>query len=139
MLSIVADDERTTPGGGGIPNPWGEFINQLQSMAERMSTPAAFGAAMPTPGNVALPRMLPPPGALSAAQLTTMSSTVAAQRSGIQALQDQLRAFDEQLAVLEQILGPLTEWSTKWADLERSVLPPGMRGDGPSGSSAPSP
>jgi hypothetical protein len=69
--------------------------------------------------------MLPPPGALSAAQLSAMSSAVAAQRGSIEGLVAQLRAFDEQLEVLEQILVPLAEWSRTWAEMERSMLPPG--------------
>ena len=63
----------------------------------------------------ALP-MLPPPGALSAAQLSAMTSAVAAQRGSIEGLVAQLRAFDEQLEVLERILGPLAEWSRTWAE-----------------------
>jgi hypothetical protein len=54
---------------------------------------------------------LPHPGALSAAQLNLIASSVASQRQGIAAMQAQLRVLDEQLAMLEQILGPLTEWA----------------------------
>jgi hypothetical protein len=53
---------------------------------------------------------LPHPGALSAAQLNLIASSVASQRQGIAAMQAQLRVLDEQLAMLEQILGPLAEW-----------------------------
>src|SRR6266704_1483584 len=42
---------------------------------------------------------LPHPGALSAAQLNLIASSVAAQRQSIAAMQAQLRAFDEQLAM----------------------------------------
>jgi hypothetical protein len=31
-------------------------------------------------------------------------------------------AFDEQLAVLERILGPLTDWSAKWAQAEDRLM-----------------
>jgi hypothetical protein len=125
----VADDESKP--GSGMPNPFNDFIAQLRTMADRMSTPAAFGQglpAMPSLPGFTPPKMLPPPGALSASQLAAMSATVAAQRSGIEALQAQLQAFDEQLAVMEQILGPLTEWSRTWADLERTMMPPGAAG-----------
>ncbi len=37
-------------------------------------------------------------------------------------LKAQLSSYDEQLAVLEQILGPLAEWSRTWADLEQRLL-----------------
>ena len=71
---------------------------------------------------LAAPAGLPLPGALSAAQLHSIASGVAAQRSSIVALQAQLAAFDEQLAVLEGILGPLAEWSRAWAEFEGLVM-----------------
>jgi len=37
-------------------------------------------------------------------------------------LKAQLSSFDEQLAVLEQILGPLAQWSNKLAELEQRLL-----------------
>jgi hypothetical protein len=40
-------------------------------------------------------------------------TNIAAQRRSIDALKAQLSSFDEQLAVLEQVLGPLAEWSGK--------------------------
>ena len=60
---------------------------------------------------------LPHPGALSAAELNVIASSVGSQRQSIAAMQAQLRVFDEQLAMLEGILGPLAEWSTAWAEL----------------------
>ncbi|MBV9093589.1 MAG: hypothetical protein JO132_06895 [Streptosporangiaceae bacterium] len=68
------------------------------------------------------PGAFPLPGALSAAQLAAISSSVAAQRRSIEALKTQLSSFDEQLAVLEQILSPLTEWSRTWAEVEQRLL-----------------
>jgi hypothetical protein len=35
--------------------------------------------------------------------------------------------------VLEQVLGPLAEWSGKWAELEQRLLNLGGRGPGGSG------
>ena len=75
---------------------------------------------------------LPHPGALSAAQLNLIASSVAAQRQTIAATQAQLRVLDEQLAILEQILGPLAEWSKAWAQFEGLVLPE-RRDPGPEG------
>ncbi len=66
---------------------------------------------------------LPHPGALSAAQLNLIASSVASQRQGIAAMQAQLRVLDEQLAMLEEILGPLAEWSKTWAQFEGLVMP----------------
>jgi hypothetical protein len=65
---------------------------------------------------------LPRPGALSAAQLHSIASGVAAQRRSIAALQAQLAAFDRQLAALERIVGPLAEWSRTWAEFEGLVI-----------------
>ena len=65
---------------------------------------------------------LPHPGALSAAQLDLLASSVASQRQGIAAMQAQLRVLDEQLAMLEQILGPLAEWGKTWAQFEGLVI-----------------
>ena len=37
-------------------------------------------------------------------------------------MQAQLRVLDEQLAMLEQILGPLAEWGKTWAQFEGLVM-----------------
>ena len=50
------------------------------------------------------------------------ASAVASARSNLQALQAQLTAFDEQLAVLERIIVPLADWSKTWADLEQRLM-----------------
>ena len=114
--------DNSTPGSAGSGGPFFDFIAQLRRMADQLDVNRTKGLSMPAFGS--LP-MLPPPGALSAAQLSAMSSAVAAQRGSIEGLVAQLRAFDEQLEVLEQILGPLAEWSRTWAEMERSMLPPG--------------
>ena len=75
---------------------------------------------------------LPHPGALSAAQLNLTASSVASQRQVIAAMQAQLRVLDEQLAMLEGILGPLAEWSKTWAQFEGLVMP-ARRNPGPEG------
>jgi len=122
----VADD--SNPGSAGSGGPFFDFIAQLRRMADQLDVTRSKGLSMP--GMPAMPAfgslpMLPPPGALSAAQLSAMSSAVAAQRGSIDGLVAQLRAFDEQLDVLERILGPLAEWSRTWAEMERTMLPPG--------------
>jgi len=67
----------------------------------------------------------PPNGSRTSPEPVSAFS-IAAQRRSIQALQTQLSAFDEQLAVLEQLLGPLAQWSKTWADLERRILDLGL-------------
>jgi hypothetical protein len=50
-----------------------------------------------------------------------VAQTVQAQRKSIAAMQAQLEAFDQQMAVVERILDPLVEWSSSWARLEEAV------------------
>jgi hypothetical protein len=116
----MADAESSS--SGLVPGLVGDFISQLRAGTERLEAMAGLRDRLP-----AAPGGLPLPGALSAAQLTSMHDTIAAQRRSIEALQAQLSAFDEQLAVLEQMLGPFTEWSKSWADLEQRLLDLGRR------------
>jgi hypothetical protein len=114
----MADDEQGTTGMvSGVAQ---DFIAQLRAVTEGLEDLAGFGARRPL-----APGTFPLPGALSAAQLTAISGSVAAQRRSIEALKAQLSSFDEQLAVLEQILSPLTEWSKTWAEVEERLLNPG--------------
>ena len=109
-------NEPSTPGDSpGLAQSW---IAQLRKITEDLAGVTGLGRPdSPSLGPSLLG--LPLPGSLSAAQLGAISSATAAQRSSIAALQAQLSAFDDQLAVLERILGPLTDWSEKWAELER--------------------
>ena len=121
-LILMADDEHAA--ADAVPRLVQEYIGQLRAATERFRDFARAGERLqPDLGT------LKPPGALSAAQVATIADSVAAQRRSIEALQTQLSAFDEQLAVLEQILGPLALWSKTWADLERRLLDLG-RGPG---------
>ena len=72
-----------------------------------------------TPGPFPPPAL---PGAISAAQMASITNSIAAQRRSIKALQAQLSSFDEQLAALESFLSPLAQWSRSWADLEQQFL-----------------
>jgi len=111
----MADDEKST--SGMMPGLVLDFIAQLRAVTEGLEDLAGFGERrLPAPGG------FPLPGALSAAQLASIASSVGAQRRSIEALKAQLSSFDEQLAVLEQILGPLAEWSRTWAELEQRLL-----------------
>jgi len=111
----MADDEQSTSGmASGLVQ---EFIAQLRAVTEGLEDLAGFGMR-----RTLAPGTFPLPGALSAAQLTAISGSLAAQRRSIEALKAQLSSFDEQLAVLEQILSPLTEWSRTWAEMEERLL-----------------
>jgi hypothetical protein len=121
----MADDEQSTP--GMVPGLVQEFAAQLRGITEGLEGLAGIRDRFPP-----APGAFPLPGTLSAAQLASTADSIAAQRS-IEALKAQLSSFDEQLAVLEQVLGPLAEWSGKWAELEQRLLNLGGRGPGGSG------
>jgi hypothetical protein len=109
-MAPMADDNET-------PSLMEEFLGQLRANTRRMEEFTRLGTRFPlAPGTTALP------GAMSAAQLTSITDSIAAQRRSIEALQAQLSAFDEQLAVFERFLGPFAEWSRAWADAEQRWL-----------------
>ena len=113
----MTDEQGAPEGSPGLIQPW---IAQLRRITEELAGMTGLGepfSARPVPS---LPG-LPLPGAISATQLSAMASALAAQRSSIAAMQAQLTAFDEQLEALEAILGPLAEWSKRWAEFERLV------------------
>jgi hypothetical protein len=116
----MADDEQGA--SGVVPGMVQEFIAQLRAASGRLEDLAGFGGRLPH-----VPGALPLPGALSAAQMASVTGSIAAQRRSIEALKAQLSAFEEQLAVLEQLLGPLAEWSRTWADLEGRLVNMGRR------------
>jgi hypothetical protein len=111
----MADEEQGPP--AALPRLVQEFISQFREATERWQGLAGLGGRLPS-----APGAFPLPGAMSAAELTSIADSIAAQRRSIQALQAQLSAFDEQLAALEQILGPLAEWSKTWAEFEQRLL-----------------
>jgi hypothetical protein len=122
---LMADDEQTS--AGMVPGLVQDIIAQLRGIAEGLQGVARLRDHLPS-----APRALALPGTLSAAQLKSIADAVAAQRRSIEALKAQLSSFDEQLAVLEQIIRPLAEWSRKWAELQDRLLNlhPGPKADG---------
>jgi len=112
----MADNEQHA--SGAVPRMFEEFVSQLRAGTERLEAFARSGGRLP-PG----PDMAALPGAISAAQVTSIADGIAAQRRSIEALKAQLSSFDEQLAVLERMLTPIAEWSRAWADLEHRLLP----------------
>ena len=116
----MADEEQNT--SGGLAGLVQEFMGQLQATGDRLQDLGRFGAsAPPARGGLALP------GAFSAAQMAALTDSIAAQRHSIETLRTQLSLFDEQLAALEQILGPFAEWSKTWADFEQRMLNMGFK------------
>ena len=122
-ITPMTEDEKST--SGMVPRLVQEYIAQLREITGRLE-----GLARSSGGRLPTPSALPLPGALSAAQMASIADSIAAQRRSIAALIAQLSSYDEQLAALEQILGPLSEWSRTWADLEQRML---HMGRGPQG------
>jgi len=106
----------TTATGGLVSRSIDAFVHQLRGFTDR-----ARSLAGAVPARLSLPALPSPPGAMSAAQLRAIAQTVRAQRESIAAMQAQLDAFDQQMAVFERILDPLVEWSSTWARLEEAV------------------
>jgi hypothetical protein len=116
----MAENEHTT--SGLVPRLVGDLMGQLRTATGRLEDLTRFsGGLPPAPGS------LPLPGGLSATQMSSIADSITAQRRSIAALQAQLSSFDEQLEVLEQILGPLAQWSRAWADLEQRLLNMGRK------------
>ena len=113
----MTDDQGISGGSPGFIQPW---IAQLRKITEELAGMTGLSESLFSQPVPSLPG-LPLPGAISATQLSAMASALAAQRSSIAAMQAQLTAFDEQLEALEAILGPLAEWSKRWAEFERLV------------------
>jgi len=116
----MADEEQST--SGVIPGLVQEYISQFWAATEKLQDLGRSGGGpLPTPSSVALP------GAFSVAQITSIADGIAVQRQSIETLKVQLTAYDEQLALLEQALGPFTEWSKTWADFEQQLLNMGRK------------
>ena len=116
MAAERDDAEREAATSGLVGRSIDEFVNQLRGFTDR-----ARSIAGAVPARLSLPALPSPPGAMSAAQLRAIAQTVQAQRQSIAAMQAQLEAFDQQMAVFERILEPLVEWSSTWARLEEAV------------------
>ena len=124
----MTEQHNTPVGFAGLIQVW---TSQLRQITEGLAGTAGLSEPILLQAVPSL-QGLPHPGALSAAQLNLIASSVAAQRQSIAAMQAQLRAFDEQLAMLQEILGPLAEWSKTWAQFEGLVVP-ASRNPGPEG------
>ena len=114
----MTDQQHTSAGFAGLIQLW---TVQLRRITEGLTGMAGLSESGLSQSVQSL-QGLPHPGALSAAQLNSIAGSVAAQRQGIAATQAQLRVLDEQLAMLEEILGPLAGWSTAWAEFEGLVM-----------------
>ena len=114
----MTDQQNISAGFAGLIQLWTSQVRRITQGLADMGGLSESVLTQPVP----LLQGLPHPGALSAAQLNVIASSVASQRQSIAAMQAQLRTFDEQLAILEGILGPLAEWGNTWAEFEGLVM-----------------
>jgi len=114
----MTDEENVPDGFASLFQPW---IVQLRTITEGLAGMTGLSESV-LPQRVPSLSGLPLPGAISAAQLHSIASGVAAQRSSIAALQAQLTVFDEQLAALEGMVAPLAEWSRAYAEFEGLLM-----------------
>ena len=114
----MTDQHDTSAGFAGLVQLW---ITQMRRITEGLTGTAGLSESGVSQLLQSL-QGLPHPGALSAAQVNLIASSIASQRQSIAAMQAQLKVFDEQLAMLEGILGPLAEWSKTWAEFEGLVM-----------------
>jgi hypothetical protein len=114
----MTDQQDTSAGFAGLIELWTVQLRRITEGLAGMAGPSESVLSQPVPSLQGLPH----PGALSAAQLNLIVSSVSSQRQSIAAMQAQLRVFDEQLAMLEGIIGPLAEWSKTWAEFEGLVM-----------------
>ena len=114
----MTDQQNTSAGFAGLIQLW---TSQLRRITGGLAGVAGLSESVLSQSIRSL-QGLPHPGALSAAQVNLIASSVASQRQSIAAMQAQLKVFDEQLAMLEGILGPLAEWSNTWAEFEGLMM-----------------
>lgn len=128
----MSDEEEDK--SGAIPRLMEKLLAQVRGITERLEGLTRVGESLPSlPAALSLSRLrnLLTPGALSAAQLNALVTNITEQRRSIRTLKKDLKVFDQQLAALERILGPLVEWSRTWADLEERVTGHRQAGDRP--------
>ena len=90
----MTDDEQGT--SGRFP-AWFRNSPAGSGSTERLHSLTRLGGRLPSAAGP-----LPLPGALSAAQLTVVADSIAAQRCSVEVLKAQLSSFDEQLTALER-------------------------------------
>ena len=111
----MADDEQGM--SGMVPGMVQEFVAQLRAASGRLEGLAGFGGhRAPATGG------LPLPGALSAAQMASITDSIAAQRRSIEALKSRAVVVRGAARGDGAAPGPLAEWSRTWADLEGRLL-----------------
>lgn len=122
-------------GRSGPPGP-ADLAGQLRAAADRIMAgwTSMAGAGAGAGGTASVPGLPTMPATMSAQQLDTFLTDLAARRAQVQALVTQLQGFDEQLGTLEASVRPFVEWTRTWADLEKSMVAMWRPPSGPSGT-----
>jgi len=81
---------------GPVPDAAGEMLHSLRSVMQQTPAPAAL--------------------------LDVLMTEIGAKRALVRGLQEQLAAFDQELAVLEGSLAPVQAWAHQWAHLQEALV-----------------
>jgi hypothetical protein len=96
-----------------------DLLNQLWTTMERLG--AAAGQMPAMTGQMLRMPTVPMPGGLAAGQISAIAGAIRAQRSGIATMRANLDAYEQQLAVMEQLMEPLEEMTKSWAQAEKRI------------------
>ena len=108
-------DTETAP-SGLVGRSIDEFVHQLRGFTDRARS---LAGAVPT--KLSLPVAAQPAGCDVRRAVAGRRADGQRTAQSIAAMQAQLEAFDQQMAVFERILDPLVDWSATWARLEEAV------------------
>lgn len=89
-----------------------ETLERLGAVAGQMPGVTAQMLGMPT---------VPMPGGLAAGQVSAIVGAIRAQRSSITTMRTSLDAYEQQLKVLEELMGPLETMTKSWAHAEKRI------------------
>jgi small-conductance mechanosensitive channel len=101
------------------------LAKRLQEMVERVITlsPADGASVADLAGQMrSLIETAAAASAAPAREMQVMADAVKQQRAQIQLLQQQLKVFDDQLAVLESTLKPAVEISNQWTKAHAAII-----------------
>ena len=105
------------------------FLGQLRMVSELTAAPGMTGwmaAGVPgariAEGMLEYMRSMAEQAPAPTAQLDTFLQEVRAKKALIGALRLQLAAFEQQMDLLEQTLGPLQQWAEEWSQLQQAII-----------------
>jgi hypothetical protein len=102
-----------------------DLAHQMQDLIERVTSAAPTDASTLAAVARQLRSIIESTAAISAApvrQMEIIADTVRQQRSHIKTLQQQLRLFDDQLALLESTMGPALTVGNQWTNTQQAMV-----------------